>query len=273
MIPGVPGFLPAWATAAGAVFALMSLVWVVSLRLDDVSIIDVFWGPAYLVAVLAAWWTSPTSDWALPTIVLVGVWALRLAVHLAPRIPEPEDRRYAEMRERAGSGFRWSSLIRVFWLQAALVTVFSIPLVATVLAPGAPGAWAAVAALVTLGGLVFEAVADAQLRAFKQAPDTGGEVLNTGLWRYSRHPNYFGEAVVWWGLGLWTAIALGTPLTLLVSVGMTLLLLRVSGIPLQEPHLESSRPGYAEYARRTSAFVPLPPKGPAQDESGTRDDD
>jgi steroid 5-alpha reductase family enzyme len=163
------------------------------------------------------------------------------------------------MRESAGPGFRWSSLVSVFWLQATLVVVLGTPLIATMLAPGDPGRGAAAAAFVILVGLVFEAVADAQLSAFLRDPTSEGRVLDTGLWRYSRHPNYFGEAVVWWGLGLWTAFALGTPLPLISSVLMTALLLRVSGIPLLEPHLESSRPGYADYARRTSAFVPMPP--------------
>ncbi len=259
---GIEGFVPAWTTAAAAVFALMTLVWVVSLARDDVSIVDVVWGPAYLVAVLAAWWTSPTSAWALPTVALVAAWAMRLAFHLAPRVREPEDRRYAEMRARNGQAFRWSSLVRVFWLQGAIVVVFSVPLVATVLAPGAPGGWATVAAGVVLAGLVFEAIADAQLSTFRASGGTDGRVLDTGLWRYSRHPNYFGEAVVWWGFGLWTTVALGSPLPLIVSGLMTGLLLRVSGIPLLEPHLESTRPGYAAYARRTSAFVPWPPSAP-----------
>ncbi len=266
MIPQVPGFVAAWLPASGAVFGLMTLVWLVSLVRDDVSIIDVVWGPAYLVAVTVAWVVGSPAGWALPTLLLVGVWAVRLGVHLAPRALEPEDRRYAEMRESAGARFRWTSLVKVFWLQATLVALFSAPLVATVIVDGSPGPAAIVAAVVAIGGLVFEAVADAQLSAFRNDPESEGQVLNTGLWRYSRHPNYFGEAVVWWGFGAWTAFALGTPLTLVVSVLMTGLLVRVSGIPLMEPHLESTRPGYAEYARRTSAFVPWPPKAEDSDD-------
>jgi steroid 5-alpha reductase family enzyme len=259
VIPDISGFLPAWTAATVLVFGAVTVLWAVSVRTRDVSTIDVFWGPAYLVAVVAAWWTSPTSEWAIPTMVLVGLWAGRLAIHLAPRLRDPEDRRYAEMRERRGPTFRWSSLVRVFWLQAVLVVVLGGPLIATVLAPGRPGTAAGLAAVVVLGGLVFEAVADAQLARFLRHSASEGQVLDTGLWRYSRHPNYFGEAVVWWGFGLWTAFALGTPLTLVVSALMTALLLRVSGVPLLEPHLESTRPGYAAYARRTSAFVPMPP--------------
>jgi len=261
VIPEVPGFGAAWASAAVAVYALVTLVWVASVVRSDVSIIDAFWGPAYLVALVAAWRTSPNSAWAVPTLVLVGAWAIRLALHLAPRLGEEEDYRYAAMRERNGPAFRWTSLPRVFWLQGTLVVLFSSPLVATVIAPGMPGELAAAGAALAIGGLIFEAIADAQLAAFKRDPDSKGSVMDHGLWRYSRHPNYFGEAVVWWGLGLWSAAALGSPLPLLVSVLMTLLLLRVSGVPLLESHLESTRPGYAEYARRTSAFVPLPPRG------------
>lgn len=265
MIPEVPGFLGVWLAASGAVFCLMTLLWLVSLVRDDVSIIDVFWGPAYLVAVGVAWAVGTPGGWALATLGLVAVWAVRLGLHLAPRALESEDRRYAEMRKSTGPAFRWTSLVKVFWLQAALVALFSSPLVAAVLVDGSPGPAAVAAAVLAMGGLVFEAVADAQLAAFRNDPDSEGQVLNTGLWRYSRHPNYFGEAVVWWGFGAWTALALGTPLPLVVSALMTGLLVRVSGIPLLEPHLESTRPGYAEYARRTSAFVPLPPGGGADD--------
>jgi len=259
VIPEVPGFLATWLPASVAVFGLMTVLWLISLVRDDVSIVDVVWGPAYLVAVGVAWMVGTPGGWALPTLGLVGIWAVRLGVHLAPRALESEDRRYAEMRDSAGSRFRYTSLVKVFWLQAALVALFSSPLVATVLVDGTPGPAAIVAAVVAMGGLVFEAVADAQLSAFRNDPDSEGRVLKTGLWRYSRHPNYFGEAVVWWGFGGWTALALESPLPLLVSALMTGLLVRVSGIPLLEPHLESTRPGYAEYARRTSAFVPLPP--------------
>jgi len=265
VIPSVPGFWAAWVASAIAVFAVITLVWVVSLIRSDVSIIDIFWGPSYLVALVGAWRTSPNSGWALPTLVLVGAWAIRLGLHLAPRFSHPEDYRYAAMRERNGPSFRWSSLVRVFWLQGALVALFSAPLVATVIAPGMPGPLAAAGAAIAIGGLIFEAIADVQLEAFKRDPDSKGRVMNSGLWRYSRHPNYFGESVVWWGFGLWSAAALGSPLPFIVSVLMTLLLLRVSGVPLLESHLESSRPGYAEYARRTSAFIPLPPRAPEAD--------
>lgn len=266
MIPVIPGFWSAWVASAVAVLVGITLVWVVSVIRSDVSIIDAFWGPSFLVALVGAWRTSPNSGWALPTLVLVGAWAIRLGLHLAPRLAEPEDYRYAAMRERNGPSFRWTSLYRVFWLQGGLVALFSAPLVATVIAPGMPGSFAAAGAALAIGGLIFEAIADVQLEAFKRDPSSKGKVLDTGLWRYSRHPNYFGEAVVWWGFGLWSCAALGSPLPLVASILMTLLLLRVSGVPLLEPHLESTRPGYAEYARRTSAFFPLPPRTGNDDE-------
>lgn len=260
MIPAVPGFIEAWVTAVAAVLAFVTVLWVVSFIRSDVSIIDAFWGPSYVVALVAAWTTAPGSAWALPTLVLVGAWAMRLAMHLAPRISEPEDYRYVAMRERNGPAFQWTSLVRVFWLQGALVAGFGAPLVAALIAPAEPGPLAAAGASLALAGLIFETIADAQLAAFKRDPDSKGRVLDTGLWRYSRHPNYFGEAVVWWGFGIWASAAIVSPLPLIVSLLMTLLLLRVSGVPLLEPHLESTRPGYAAYARRTSPFVPRRPR-------------
>lgn len=259
-LPTVPGFLGAWGQGALAVFGLLTLLWVISVFRDDVSIIDVAWGPAYLAAILPVVIQVQLDPARILVASLVAMWAIRLAVHLAPRVLEPEDYRYVEMRKRNGPSFRWTSLVRVFWLQAALATLFSTPLIAAVVVGGDVGVLAWVGAGIAFAGLIFEAVADAQLARFKADPSSRGRVLDTGLWRYSRHPNYFGEATVWWGFGLVCAGVLSHPLPLLVSVLMTLLLLRVSGVPLLEPHLESTRPGYAEYARRTSAFVPRPPK-------------
>jgi steroid 5-alpha reductase family enzyme len=260
LLPAVPGFFGAWGQAALVVFGLLTLLWVVSVIRDDVSIIDVAWGPAYLGALLPVAFDGELEPRTVVLLCIVAAWSIRLAVHLAPRVREPEDYRYAEMRKRNGPAFRWTSLVRVFWLQAALATLFSTPLVAAALVGGSPGVLGWAGAALAMAGLVFEAVADAQLAAFKADPASGGRVLDSGLWRYSRHPNYFGEATVWWGFGLFCADALAHPIPFVVSLLMTLLLLRVSGVPLLESHLESTRPGYAEYARRTSAFVPLPPR-------------
>jgi steroid 5-alpha reductase family enzyme len=151
------------------------------------------------------------------------------------------------------------SLFRVFWLQGAILWVVSAPLYAAVRAPGGLGALDYVGAALVLVGLALESTADLQLTRFRADPANRGRVLDSGLWRYSRHPNYFGDAVVWWGFYS-IAVAAGGWWTAFAPAIMTLLLTRVSGVPLLEKGLAASRPGYSEYVRRTSAFVPWPPK-------------
>jgi len=143
----------------------------------------------------------------------------------------------------------------VFWLQAVLLWLVSMPLLAAVVSTRPLGPWDWLGGIVALVGLTLEAVADAQLSRFKKDPASKGRVLDTGLWRFSRHPNYFGDAVFWWGLGL-VALGGGAWWSLVGPVVMTVLLLKVSGVTLLEEGLRRSRPGYEEYVRRTSAFVP-----------------
>jgi steroid 5-alpha reductase family enzyme len=192
----------------------------------------------------------------------VGLWAARLGWHLFRRNRrEGEDPRYARWREEHGQAFWWVSLFKVFWLQAGILWVVAWPLLVSVTA-SEPTGWVALGgAAVFLSGFLTEAVADAQLRAFRADPANQGEVLDTGLWRYSRHPNYFGNAVLWWGLWL-LAVDAGGWWTVFSPVVMTFLLLKVSGVSLLEEDIEERRPAYAEYVRRTSAFVPMPPKSP-----------
>jgi steroid 5-alpha reductase family enzyme len=249
--------------AAGLVVVLTSLtlLWLVSLRLRDASIVDPFWGPGFALATLTYWLVdgSPSARGTL-VLVLVAAWALRLGWHLLRRNRrEGEDPRYAAMRARHGERFPRVSLFRVFWLQGAILWIISLPLLAAVRSDPPLGLLDLLAAAIALSGLVIEATADGQLRRFRADPASRGRVLDTGLWRYSRHPNYFGDAVVWWGL--WgVAAAGGAWWTVFSPAAMTFLLLEVSGVPLLEKGLEESRPGYAEYVRRTSAFVPWPPK-------------
>jgi steroid 5-alpha reductase family enzyme len=241
------------AVVAGAVTAL----WVVSVLLRDASIVDVFWGAGFA---LVAWTAVLVGRGEPLAATLVTLWGLRLAGYLAWRnLGKGEDRRYRTWREEGGSTFWWKSLVSVFWLQGALMFVVSLPI--QLAGAGEHVAWArALGVAVFLVGLVFEAVADLQLARFKRRPDSAGKVMDRGLWRYSRHPNYFGDFLVWWGLYLVSFTGLELAWTGIGPVVMSGLLLKVSGVSLLESTIEDRRPDYAAYKRRTSAFFPWPPK-------------
>ncbi len=202
---------------------------------------------------------------ALLAACLVSLWGLRLAGHLARRnLGHGEDPRYAAMRSRHGERFGRVSLVSVFGLQGALQWVISLPVQLAIQAsqPAAWTAWDGIGALLVLAGVACEATADWQLARFKADPASRGQVMDRGLWRYSRHPNYFGDALAWWGLGIVALPVAGGSFTLLAPALMTFLLLRVSGVPFLERGLARRRPGYAEYVARTAAFVPWFPRRP-----------
>lgn len=244
-----------------AVIAALTLLWGVSLRLRDASIIDAFWGPGFALAAGVYWLVDGTHG-ARGTLVLVLVaaWAARLGWHLLRRNRrQGEDPRYVAMRAEYGERWGRVSLFRVFWLQGVILWIVSAPLLAAVLSTSALGPVDYAGALIVLVGLAVESVADLQLTRFRSDPGNKGRVLDSGLWRYSRHPNYFGDAVLWWGLYAIAAGA-GAYWTIFAPLIMTFLLMKVSGVPLLEKGLSATRPGYAEYVRRTSAFVLWPPK-------------
>jgi steroid 5-alpha reductase family enzyme len=249
--------------AAAVVAVLMVGLWAVSIRLRDVSIIDPAWGPAFVLVALTcalAGAGDPGRRWLL--LVLTAIWGLRLGGYLLVRKlhDRGEDRRYASMRERRGAAFIPWSLVWIFGLQGLLVLIVSLPLqVAADRAGGMSWPVAFGAALWAIG-FAFESVGDEQLRRFKARPESGGEVMDAGLWRYTRHPNYFGDFCVWWGLWLLALTAGGTWWTVIGPLVMTLLLMRVSGAARLERDIGERRPQYADYIRRTSAFFPLPPR-------------
>lgn len=254
-------FLPA--SGLGVTLVAFTLVWLVSLRLRDASIADPFWGPGFLILTLTYLLAGdePTRRGILVT-GLVAAWALRLGIHLGIRNRgHGEDPRYQAMRARHGDRFGWVSLFTVFWLQAVILWVVALPLLGAVTGSGSLSAWDAAGVVLVLLGLSTEAVADAQLARFRADPANKGKVLDTGLWRYSRHPNYFGDAVLWWGFYL-LSVGAGAAWTLPGPLLMTFLLLKVSGVTLLERTLVEGRPGYAEYVRRTSAFIPWFPRNP-----------
>lgn len=241
--------------------ALGLLTWLNSLRRHDVSIVDSMW-PWLIVspAVVALLRVDTAAPRGLLVLALAGAWALRLSVHITLRHHgQPEDLRYQAIRRRNQPHFEWKSLYLVFGLQTLLAWIVALPLVATVLQP-ARWHWLDAAGVVLFAlGFVFEAVADAQLQRFRDDPAQRGKVLDTGLWHFSRHPNYFGECCVWWGLWL-LAGAAGAWWTILSPLLMTVLLLKVSGVTLLEADIGKRRPGYADYVRRTNAFVPWQPR-------------
>ncbi len=250
--------LAIWALGGAVVAVAAALLWVVSVPIRNASIVDPFWGPAYLLISLVWFLALPGTPSARALLVLlcVGAWALRLGLHLSIRaVGKPEDPRYAAMREKNGVGWWWRSLFWVFLLQAALVWVIASPLFVAIRSTDGLGGWDLLGFVLFGTGLAFEAIGDAQLSAFRDDPSNRGRVLDTGLWRYTRHPNYFGDALLWWGFGLF-GVAAGEAWTLFGPALMTFLLLKVSGVVMLEDGMEERRPGYAEYVRRTSAFVP-----------------
>jgi steroid 5-alpha reductase family enzyme len=257
-------------TNLAVITSLMVLLWLISLAITNASIVDIFWGPAFAIVAWLSFWLADghgTRDWLLA--VLTSVWGLRLGGYLAWRnLGHGEDPRYRAMRERIGKRFGLISLATVFGLQALLVGLVSLPLQAGQRAPALDH----VTMLQVMGlafwgvGILFEAVGDLQLARFRASPASAGAVMDRGLWRYTRHPNYFGDFMVWWGLYL-VAVSDVAGLRALgwTAVGpaiMSFLLMRVSGVPLLERSLKERRPGYADYVRRTSAFFPWPPGSP-----------
>ena len=245
-----------------AVVALFAALWCVSLVLRDASIVDPFWGLAF---VLIAWVSLGTSGNASPRslliAILVSVWGLRLSGYLTWRNwGKPEDYRYQAMRERHGPRFPIVSLFTVFGVQSLLAWIISLPVQIGV---GTANVWTPlvlVGVLLWAVGLFFETVGDYQLARFKSNPDNRGRVMNRGLWRFTRHPNYFGDFLVWWGFYFLSAQFGSWWWTIIGPLLMSFLLIRVSGVRLLESSLKSRVEGYEDYLRRTSAFFPLPPK-------------
>ncbi len=255
-----------WLVGLGTVSALMLATWVASLVRRDVSLVDRVWGLAFVVlvwtyAIAAETWTPRT--WLIAA--LVTVWGLRLSIYLTWRNwGHGEDQRYQAMRRRSPDTFALRSLLTVFALQGVLAWVISLPLLAAAVgdAPETLIWLDLVGVAVWAVGLYFEAVGDWQLSRFLADPANRGRVMDQGLWRYTRHPNYFGDTVVWWAFFL-VALSTGAWWAALGSVVMTLFIVKVSGVALTDRRMgrdKSKRKGYDEYVRRTNVFFPGPPR-------------
>lgn len=248
-----------------AILSLMTALWFVSVFINDVSIVDIFWGFGYVVACIV--YFALTDGYGLRKVLittLVLIWGLRLTTHLAIRnIGKGEDPRYQRMRKRYGPGYWWISFFQVFMLQGVLMWLVSAPLLAAQFhsGPAYITLFDIVGLLLWMIGFTFEAVGDWQLVRFRSNPQNKGRILDTGLWRYTRHPNYFGDAVQWWAFFI---VAIGVPwgfLTIYSPIIMTYLLIFVSGVAMLERSMRK-KPKYDEYIQRTSAFFPMPPRNP-----------
>jgi steroid 5-alpha reductase family enzyme len=244
------------------IFGMMILLWLLSLLLNNSSIVDIFWGIGFVLVAWVNYLFSPfVSPAKLLITVLVTIWGLRLAIHIGIRNwGKPEDFRYAKWREENGPRWWWYSFFKVFILQGVILWIVSTPIISIIVTDGIPP----LPPLALLGGLVwaygffFEAVGDWQLARFIANPANKGKLMTSGVWKYTRHPNYFGDATQWWGFYL-IALASGGWWTIFSPVIMNLLLVRVSGVALLEKTM-IAKPGYEEYMKRTNAFVPWFPK-------------
>lgn len=253
--------------------ALAGATWLLSLLKRNVAIVDSIWSLLFLAAALTYGYTAPHWDDPLAAgraphsedrrwlvIALVAIWAARLAIYITWRNwGHEEDRRYQAIRARNEPGFAFKSLYLVFGFQALLAWVISLPLLGAILSPRPLGWLDAAGVAVWAVGLFFETVGDAQLARFKADPANRGRVMDRGLWRYTRHPNYFGDFCVWWGFYL-IALSAGAWWSVLGPLLMSALLMKYSGAGLLEKDIQERRPGYADYVRRTSGFFPRPPR-------------
>jgi steroid 5-alpha reductase family enzyme len=251
-------------TLGCVILGLMTALWLVSLALKNSSIVDIFWGTGFVISAWTAFALTPDGfgprKWLL--CGLVTIWGLRLSLHILTRNwGKPEDFRYQVWRKETGAAWWWRSFFKVFLLQGVLMWIIAAPLLAAQYS-AQPGAltWLDFLALpVWLYGLFFEAVGDWQLARFKANPANKGKVLQTGVWRYTRHPNYFGDAAQWWAYFL-LALSAGGWWAFFSPLIMTGLLMRVSGVTLLEKSLRAQKPDYQAYAAVTSEFIPWFPR-------------
>ncbi|MEP1443778.1 MAG: DUF1295 domain-containing protein [Hyphomicrobiales bacterium] len=245
-----------------------SCIWLVQVKTKDAGIVDFYWGPGFAIIVFIYLLTqSNLTVWHSIFAIITATWALRLGLHmwLRHRKFDGEDRRYAAMRMKGGRNFWWVSWFKVFLLQAILMWIIaSSHHVAFSITNNSTHETNISIFFIGLGlfvtGFALETIADYQLSQFKDESKNAGKTMNQGLWAWSRHPNYFGETVLWWGFGFCSFALSGVWWAFIGPALLTFLLLRVSGVTLLEKHLKPAKEGYEEYIKTTSAFIPLPPK-------------
>ena len=253
----------------GLLVGIMLILWLISIRIRDVSFIDAFW--AYGMAIMAsASFMQTENPGTLAYIVwaLTALWGVRLGTHLFLRWrKEGVDPRYKKIMghamEKRGMGFAKAALLKAWVVQIPLLFIVCLPAQLGILLAGADsiGSVAIIGAVIASIGIAFETIGDMQLKAFRANPANKGKVLDSGLWKYTRHPNYFGDFCAWWGIWL-VASQAGWPVWIAVvgPLFLSFTLMKWSGAPLLEKSLKKNRPDYVDYIQRTSGFFPMPPK-------------
>ena len=246
------------------ILVLVTLLWIWSVIIKNVSIVDLFWGFGFVVInAFYVFMSGELNTRKILILILVSLWGLRLAIYLAWRnIGKGEDFRYQEFRRNYGpERYWWFSFFQTFLLQGALIMIVSLPLLGinSSTSSGDLNVLDYIGIVVWIIGFSFEAGGDFQLARFKKDPANKGKVLNTGFWKYTRHPNYFGDSAVWWSYAIFS-MAAGSYWQIIGSVVMTLLIIKVSGVALLEKTLKNTKPQYREYVQKTSSFFPWFPK-------------
>lgn len=248
----------------GVLMGALTGLWLLSLTIKDCGIIDIFWGTGF---VIIAWLYAFLTDWetmGLRNFIFLGMvtlWGLRLSIYLAMRnIGKPEDYRYAAWREENGKRWWWFSFFKVFTLQGILLWIISAIYLPIFLAKGNLEILDYVGIVFWAIGLYFEAVGDWQMMCFKKYPINKGKVMDQGLWKYTRHPNYFGDSMVWWGFFFFSLAHPQGIYFIICPIIMTFFLVKVSGVVMLEEGLKKTKPGYEEYVRKTAVFIPWWPR-------------
>jgi len=245
------------------IMIMMTILWIVSIMIKNVSIVDLFWGMGFvMVNTFYFFETATIHPVKLILLAMVTIWGGRLSLYLAWRnLGKGEDFRYQEFRKKYGDKrYRWLSFFQTFMLQGVLMWLISTPLLGiNIYADNSLHALDYIGITVWIIGFIFEAGGDYQLAKFKKNEANKGKVLNTGLWRYTRHPNYFGDSAVWWGYGL-LCLSAGNYWLVSGSIIMTLMIIKVSGVALLEKTIKDRKPEYNDYIRKTSSFIPWFPK-------------
>jgi steroid 5-alpha reductase family enzyme len=250
-----------WLSALPVLLVAATFTWLLSIPMRNVSIVDSLWSLMFFAAgVIYGLQADPRAPRLSFVLWMLVLWAFRLSFYITVRnVGKGEDHRYQAIRARNAPGFRWTSLYLVFWLQALLAWAISLPILGAFASNRPLGFLDWLGLALWLTGFVFEAGGDWQLARFRKNPANAGKVMDRGLWRYTRHPNYFGEFCIWWGFWL-VALSAGAWWSFVGPLLITFLLLKVSGVSLLEKDIGNRRPQYAEYVLKTNAFFPGPPR-------------
>jgi steroid 5-alpha reductase family enzyme len=250
--------------AALIILVLVILLWILSIFITNVSIVDIFWGLGFVIVnAFYTFMSGELNDRKILVLILVCAWGLRLAIYLAFRnIGKGEDFRYQEFRKKYGpKNYWWFSFFQTFLLQGVLIIIISLTLLGINFGTNSGNLKLLdyIGLIVWLIGFIFEAGGDFQLSRFKRDIKNEGKVLNYGFWKYTRHPNYFGDSAIWWAYAIFS-ISAGSYWQIIGSIIMTILIIKISGVALLEKTLKETKPQYRDYINKTNSFFPWFPK-------------